>query len=165
MKPQDRGRVPGHRLLATLAAGAIGLVAVLPGCSPAVRDAPPCMPPTYTVNPSVARVGDTVTIEAPDSDCDPRYGQGARIQVTVTDAVGRRILRTTAPMSDAGGFAYSFDVPPHARPGRASVEAYPYGVDWCDDTGRNNRVSDAEVSLLRASCVARLEPLMITHPK
>ncbi len=120
------------------------------------------MPPDYSVSPSTVETGGTVTIQAQDSDCNPRYGQNARIQVTVTDVEGTNLLRTTAPMSDAGGFTYSFDVPQGAKPGAATVEAYPYGVDWCDDTGQNNRVSGPDPSIVRASCAARIEALAIT---
>lgn len=153
--------VLGWRSLVVLAAGATGVGAVLAGCSPALRGAPPCMPPDYSVSPSTVEPGGTVTIQAQESDCNPRYGQDARVQVTVTDAGGTDLLRTTAPMSDAGGFTYSFNVPPEAKSGMAAVEAYPYGVDWCDDTGQNNRVSGAGPSMVRASCAARIENLTI----
>lgn len=43
------------------------------------------MPPDYSVSPSTVQVGDTVLVQAQDSDCDPRYGKNAKIQVTVTD--------------------------------------------------------------------------------
>ncbi|MBT2248827.1 hypothetical protein JHV56_08980 [Arthrobacter sp. BHU FT2] len=105
-----------------------------------------------------------MTVEAQDSECDPRYGEHAEIDVNVTDAGGKRIISTTAPMNDAGGFTYSFRVPSSATPGKAAVEAYPHDVDWCDDTGKNNRVSAAEKLLIRASCAARIEPLLITVP-
>lgn len=106
-----------------------------------------------------------MTVAAEDSDCDPRYGENARISVTVTDALGKRVISTTAPMNDAGGFSYSFQVPTDASPGEAAIEAYPHNLDWCDDTGKNNRVSDAEQSFVRASCAARIEPLVITDSK
>lgn len=145
-----------------LTASATGGMAALAGCSPAPWGAPPCMPPDYSVSPSTVESGDTVSVQAQDSDCDPRYGKNAKIQVTVTDSEGITLLRTTAPMSDAGGFKYSFEVPQGAAPGPAAVEAYPYGVDWCDDTGQNNRVSGADPSIARASCAARIEELSIT---
>lgn len=160
-RSQDPSRAHGRRLLAMLMAGTTGVVAALAGCSPALRGAPPCMPPDYSVSPSTVKPGDTVSVQAQDSDCDPRYGQNARIEVTVTDSEGVTLLRTTAPMSDAGGFTYSFDVPRGAKPGMATVEVYPYGVDWCDDTGQNNRVSGAGPSIFRASCTARIEELAI----
>lgn len=59
------------------------------------------------------------------------------------------------------GFTYSFNIPAQATPGEVAVEAYPHNIDWCDDTGKNNRVSDAEIPLVRASCAARIEPLTI----
>jgi hypothetical protein len=136
-------------------------MAVLAGCSPALWGAPPCMPPDYSVSPSTVKAGDMVSVQARDSDCDPRYGANAKIEVTVTGSDGVTLLRTTAPMSDAGGFTYSFEVPQGAKPGTAAVEAYPYGVDWCDDTGQNNRVSGAGPSVVRASCAARIEKLSV----
>lgn len=123
------------------------------------------MPPPYSVNPSSAAIGATVIVEAQDSDCDPRYGGNAEVNVTVTDAGGRRIISTTAPMNDAGGFIYSFQVPVDAKPGEAAVEAYPHNIDWCDDTGTNNRISDGEESFIRASCVARIVPLLVVESK
>lgn len=48
---------------------------------------------------------------APDADCNPRYGVNARIQVAMRDASGVEVLATTAPMNDAGGFSYAFEVP------------------------------------------------------
>jgi hypothetical protein len=120
------------------------------------------MPPTFSVSPSSAEIGQTVTVQAENSDCDPRYGENARIQVLVTDANGERIVDTVAPMDDAGGFTFTFDVPAQTALGKAAVEAYPHNVDWCDDTGKNNRASEAEVPLIRASCAERIELLTIT---
>lgn len=140
----------------------IVISAALAGCSPSFMGAPPCMPPDYAVSPTSVTIGETVTVKAQDADCDPRYGKNAQVQVTVTDANGTKIIHTTAPMNDAGGFTYSFNIPPHAAPGNAAVEAYPHNVDWCDDTGKNNRVSDGEVPVARVSCAARIEPLIIT---
>ncbi|MBT2531386.1 hypothetical protein J7E83_04450 [Arthrobacter sp. ISL-48] len=104
-----------------------------------------------------------MTVRAQDADCNPRYGANALIQVTVTDATGTQVINTTAPMNDAGGFVYAFDVPPQTAVGDATVEAIPHNVDWCDDTGRNNRVQGAPVALERTSCVARTETLSITR--
>ncbi|WP_457950354.1 hypothetical protein ACTAQI_07095 [Pseudarthrobacter sp. alpha12b] len=113
------------------------------------------------MNPLAAKAGDTVTVNAPDADCNPRYGQNARIQITVTDTSNQKVINTTAPMTDAGGFSFQFEVPPGVVPGEATVEAYPYGVDWCDDTGRNNRVAHP-AGLVRVSCAARTQALTIT---
>lgn len=121
------------------------------------------MPPLHSVSPSTATTGETVTVQAQDAECDPHYGDSARIQVIVTDSVGKKVIDTTAPMNDAGGFSFSFEVPEDAATGKAAVEAYPHNVDWCDDTGTNNRVSEADVPLIRASCAARVEPLTITR--
>lgn len=117
------------------------------GCS--VRgdvDAPPCLPPAYSVSPLSAGAGETVTVTAPD-------------------AGGTKVLDTTAPMNDAGGFTYAFGVPLQAAAGAATVTAMPYGVDWCDDTGRNNRAaaSGSTAALGRASCAQPARLLTITN--
>jgi hypothetical protein len=114
------------------------------------------------VNPSSAKPGDKVTVTAPDAVCNPRYGENARIQVTVTDATSVEVVNTTAPMNDAGGFIYSFEVPAQTA-GDAAVTAIPYNIDWCDDTGKNNRADGAAVTLQRASCVMPMKPLSITR--
>jgi hypothetical protein len=120
------------------------------------------------VSPAEAMPGQAVTVSAPDADCDPRYGHDAQIEVIVTDASGAEVVRETAPMNDGGGFTYTFTVPSDTAAGEASVTALPYNVDWCDDTGRNNRVSGtagaaAGVDLERASCALPLRPLLITR--
>jgi hypothetical protein len=105
-----------------------------------------------------------VTVAAPDADCNPRYGKNARIQVSVTDATGVEVVNTTAAMNDAGGFTYTFVVPARTAVGDAVVTAMPYNVDWCDDTGRNNRVGGAgEVGLALVSCAAPMKPLTVTR--
>jgi len=153
-----------RRFSASVAVSAVVVIAYSSGCVASSGDGePPCLPPAYSVNPSSAKVGETVTVQAPDSDCNPRYGENALIQVTVTDAAGKKVINTTSPMNDAGGFTYSFGVPAHAAVGDAAVEATPYSIDWCDDTGRNNRAAGAEFPLERASCAARIEPLSITR--
>ena len=130
--------------------------------------APPCFPPEYTVTPDRAAAGQRVTVSAPDATCDPRYGSGARIEVTLVDAEGRTLARELAPMRDAGGFRVEVVVPSGAVPGRGHVSAYPYGLDWCDDTGTNNRVGRAAGTtawhpgaVVLASCAAREVPLTI----
>lgn len=96
----------------------------LPGCAtePITRDEPPCFPPVYSVKPAVAKPGETVTVHVGDADCNPRYGQDALVQIVVSDVWGQKvIMMTTAPMNDAGGFTYQFEVPPQTAPGQASV--------------------------------------------
>lgn len=167
MKPQFHKLRLGldSRAAATLTVCALGGLGALTGCSPSFFGAPPCMPPPFSVSPSSAEVGETVTIEAQDSDCDPRYGENAEVNVMVTDAGGKKIIDITAPMNDAGGFTYSFKLPADAASGKAAVEAYPHNVDWCDDTGKNNRVSNGGESVIRASCAARIEPLIVLKPE
>lgn len=87
--------------------------------------------------------GEEVTLSAFDAQCNPRYGENARIKITVTDFGGGKVIDTTALLNDAGGFTYTFRVPPEAAAGEGSIAAFPYDIDWCDDTGRNNR-ADAE---------------------
>jgi hypothetical protein len=103
-----------------------------------------------------------VTVAAQDTDCNPRYGANARIQISVTDSSETEVVNTTSAMNDGGGFSYTFVVPARTAPGKATVTAVPYNVDWCDDTGRNNRVAGAAVvQLQRASCVLPVKPLTI----
>jgi hypothetical protein len=95
----------------------------------------------------------------------PRHGGNARIQVTMADVAGVEVLDTTAPMNDAGGFSYAFEVPPRTAAGEAVITAMPFNIDWCDDTGRNNRVTGAGAALTleRVSCVIPMKPLTITR--
>ncbi|MFJ6454917.1 hypothetical protein [Paenarthrobacter sp. NPDC091669] len=120
------------------------------------------MPPDYQVTPSSAGPGDVVTVSAPEATCNPRYGANAQVRVVLTDASGEDVLNTTAPMSDAGGFTVMVDVPLRSSPGLMAVKAEPFGVDWCDDTGTNNRANQGEVELSRASCAEPSKPLTIT---
>ncbi|MDQ0923767.1 hypothetical protein QF038_002275 [Pseudarthrobacter sp. W1I19] len=144
-----------------VAAIGVFLVAASSACRASWQDEPPCFPPDYAVSPSSAKPGDIVAVGADDALCNPRYGQDALIQVTVTDAAGQNVIKETAPMNDAGGFSFRFVLPQQTSAGEASVEAVPYALDWCDDTGRNNRVAHPS-GLQRASCAARTEPLTVT---
>lgn len=139
-------------------------VGALSGCTYLISSgdgAPPCGPPNYSVNPSSAKVGEQVTVTAADADCDPRYGEDARIQVTVTDATGARVLEVTGPMNDAGGFNYRFEVPVQTAIGEAVVTAVPYNINWCDDTGKNNRADGTARTLQLTSCATPMHPLSI----
>jgi hypothetical protein len=142
------------------------LVIASSGCadSSARNAEPPCFPPTFSVAPPSAKPGDTVTVMAPDADCNPRYGQNARIQVTMTDAAGVDVVAATAPMNDTGGFTYSFEVPAGTAAGESAITAMPFNIDWCDDAGRNNRAAGAGAAngLERLSCVIPQKPLTIT---
>ncbi|MDR6416530.1 hypothetical protein [Pseudarthrobacter sulfonivorans] len=122
---------------------------------------PPCMPPEFTVTPSEAQPGDRVTVSAPDTKCDARYGQDAQVAVEVLDKSGTPVLKELAPMTDDGGFTFVFTVPAGMSPGKAGVTAYPYNVDWCDDTGVNNRAAPGPQTLVQVSCAQRLVPLII----
>jgi len=122
------------------------------------------MPPAYSVVPSAAQPGDAVSVTAPDATCDARYGMGAQVQVTVRDAAGTTVLAELAPMTDDGGFTFVFTVPAGMSPGRALVGAVPYGMDWCDDTGVNNRAAGGPQTLVLVSCAERAVPLVIGIP-
>jgi hypothetical protein len=103
-----------------------------------------------------------VTVSAPAATCDPRYGPNAYVQVTVTDEGGAETINTTAPMTDAGEFAYTFTVPAGMAVGTAEVTAMPHNIDWCDDTGMNNRAKGT-LQLELASCVRPVETLTVTR--
>lgn len=144
--------------------GVLVLVAPISGCLSSTGAEPPCFPPAYSLTPTEAKPGQSVTVAAPDADCNPRYGNNARIQVSVIDAIGEEAVNSTSAMNDAGGFTYTFVVPARTAAGDAAVTAVPYNIDWCDDTGRNNRVAGArEVTLVRVSCVLPVRPLTITR--
>jgi hypothetical protein len=161
------GRLPTRmkQLFFALVFGA-ALIAPAGACSSRFPDeatggGPPCLPPSYSVSPSSARPGEKVTVAAPAADCNPRYGGNARIAVGVTDARGNKVINATAPMTDSGEFTYTFTVPAEIAVGQATVTAMPHNIDWCDDTGRNNR-AEGHVNFERASCAEPVKPLTIT---
>lgn len=155
------GLAEGRGQLRTVALGMFLLLASSGCAGNTPTHEPPCLPPDYVLSPAEVSPGETVTVHAADAKCNPRYGHNAHIQITVTDAAGLEVLSTTAPMDDAGGFTYQFEVPLQMIPGKASVEAYPADVDWCDDTGRNNRLAHPS-GLARASCAARTKALTVS---
>lgn len=127
-------------------------------------DTQPCMPPQFSLSKDTAGPGESITVKAPDATCNPRYGGNAQIQLEVYDGSGAKIVDALAPMNDAGGFSTALDLPATAVPGQGMVTAYPYNLDWCDDTGRNNRVGRAAATdVERVSCVMPSVPLIITE--
>ena len=121
-------------------------------------------PARLFADPHDGRTGAKRDGGSPDAGCNPRYGKNARIQVSVTDATGVEVVNTTSAMNDTGGFTYTFVVPARTAAGDAAVTAVPYNIDWCDDTGRNNRVAGAaDVRLERVSCVVPMKPLTVTR--
>ncbi|APX04232.1 hypothetical protein BWQ92_00675 [Arthrobacter sp. QXT-31] len=84
------------------------------------------------------------------------------MQVSVTDKAGTKVINKTAPMTDSGAFTFTFKVPAAMAVGKATVTAMPYNIDWCDDTGRNNR-ADGPTNFDRASCAMPVKPLTITR--
>lgn len=151
----------GIRRFCVAVALLILLTTGLTSCLGTSRSITACMPPDYSVAPGSAAHGETVNVAAPEATCNPRYGQDALVEITVTDAHGKDVIHLIAPMEDSGKFSSTFVVPQEMSAGDASVVAVPYGVDWCDDTGTNNRV-DGALMIIRASCVLPSETLSIT---
>jgi hypothetical protein len=141
----------------------VTLTGAVASCSNAF-DPPPCFPPKYSVHPETARPGKQITVSAPDATCNPSYGYDAKVEVSLTDAAGTEVLRKTGPMNNDGGFTFVLKVPSGLKPGQAGVTAVPYGLDWCDDTGRNNRLSRQGTGdgIARTSCVMPVVPLTIS---
>jgi hypothetical protein len=154
-------RLSNLRFSMVIVTGA-ALLAVAGGCTSSSGE-PPCLPPAYSVKPTSAKPGETVTVTAPAAECNPRYGTNALIQVVVTDAAGVQIINRTTQMTDAGEFTYTFNVPDRMAVGDAAVTAMPHNIDWCDDTGRNNRAGGETVTLEQASCAVPVELLSITR--
>ncbi|PNI09876.1 hypothetical protein CXX84_04420 [Arthrobacter sp. AFG7.2] len=103
-----------------------------------------------------------MTVAAAGAGCNPRYGANAQVQVSVTDESGAEVINAMTSMTDSGEFTYSFIVPAEIAVGEATVTAMPHNIDWCDDTGRNNRAGGA-VQLELASCAKPEKPLTITR--
>ncbi|WP_226762237.1 hypothetical protein [Arthrobacter sp. SO3] len=157
-------RVRSRSMPVFIAAGVILFLGAASGCASSTGSGePPCFPPSFLVKPATAKAGERVTVTAPDADCNPHYGDNARIRVTVNDAMNTNVIDVTAPMNDAGGFTYTFEVPSSTAVGDAAVSAIPDNIDWCDDTGKNNRAGGAAVTLQRASCVMPMKPLTVTR--
>lgn len=103
-----------------------------------------------------------MTVAAPGAGCNPRYGANAQIQVSVTDESGAEVINAMTSMTDSGEFTYTFTVPAEIAVGEAMVTAMPHNIDWCDDTGRNNRAGGtAQLELV--SCAKPEKPLTITR--
>lgn len=151
---------PSRLLFAVMFGAALGASAV--ACSSSLGGEPPCLPPAYSVSPTSARPGEMVTVAAPPADCNPRYGANAQIRVSITDNSGAEVFNTIVPMTNSGEFTYTFTVPPEVAVGEAAVTAMPHNIDWCDDTGRNNRAAGT-TNFMRASCAIPVETLTITR--
>ncbi len=149
------------QLILTVLFGA-GLALTAGACSSSRNGDRPCLPPAYSISPTSAKPGEVVTVSASAANCDPRYGADARIQVIVTDESGAETINTTAPMTDAGEFTYTFTVPAGMALGTAEVTAMPHNIDWCDDAGKNNRAGGT-LKLELASCAQPVETLTITR--
>ncbi|WP_269940075.1 hypothetical protein [Arthrobacter sp. HY1533] len=76
------------------------------------------------------------------------------------------IFHGLGPMSDDGGFTFELAVPGTAEPGTATVMAWPHNLDWCDDTGVNNRINGVgapgqDPGLELVDCINPAKPLQI----
>lgn len=169
MQSKNSGKKPGSRARvwsSTIAASTalLGLV----GCAPFVQQgAPGCMPPKYGVDSASVKAGGTLTVSAQDATCDPRYGPDAQIELALMDSAGNVFYSVRGPMSDAGAFALKIKVPSSVMPGEYGISAMPYDIDWCDDTGKNNRVSNPGETgpgelIERASCAMPFLPVVVT---
>lgn len=121
-----------------------------------------CFPPPFVLGAATAKTGGTITVKAGPATCQSRYGATARIQLALADASGQEVLSSRAPMSDQGAFSAELRIPASMASGAASVTAVPYNLDWCDDTGRNNRLGAAAGPELQLeSCMIPTQPLLI----
>ncbi len=64
-------------------------------------------------------------------------------------------------MNDDGSFEFAFALPDDIASGTATITAVPANVDWCDDTGTNNRLKSEE-DIDRTSCVLPIKLLQVT---
>ncbi|GAA1498393.1 hypothetical protein GCM10009628_33970 [Paeniglutamicibacter kerguelensis] len=134
-----------------------GMLLATTACIPQYFGSRPCMPPDYVVAPSSLRAGEDLKISAPDATCDPRYGERAQIQIELLNGQNEVLLTKLAPMGDAGSFEHTLRIPATTKPGSYSISASPFNVDWCDDTGKNNRLENpgfgqSGVIEVRAAC-------------
>lgn len=153
-RPSGPAVRPRSVLLAALGAS---FLFGLPGCSVMLHSPGPCMPPAYALDPAVVAPGGTLRVSAPDAACDPRYGQDAKVRIDLVNGRHEVLLSELAPMSDAGAFTHVLDIPATLKPGTYGISAAPDGVDWCDDTGHNNRlenpgIGDSGFGVARAAC-------------
>lgn len=146
--------------LAFLGFWAVLVPAAITGCSSSPDLPPPCMPPSFSTSVSEARAGDLVIISAPAAACNPSYGTDAKVGISISTDFGEKLLDTKAPMEDSGAFEYSYRIPKTAKLGVLSVSAAPANVDWCDDTGTNNRLTN-ESDIERTSCMIPVKQLAI----
>ncbi|WP_105549249.1 hypothetical protein [Arthrobacter sp. MYb227] len=155
---------------AGLGAICIGLVLVSAACAqgPASSgDSQPCPPPQYSLGSSSVSAGGELKISAQDATCDPRYGQDAQIQLQLLDSANQVLETKLAPMADAGSFDYTLKLPASLKPGTYGISATPHNLDWCDDTGVNNRIENPSFGttglvMVRASCMMPLEQFTLT---
>ena len=142
-----------------LLSGAFGasLMVAFAGCTAPVHTSAPCMPPAYTLDSPAVAPGETLRISAPAATCNPGYGKEAQVRIEVVNDRQQVVLTELAPMSDAGAFTHDLRIPGGTEPGAYGITALPDELDWCDDTGRNNRLGGTGIGIegfaaARASC-------------
>lgn len=123
-----------------------------------VSNSPPCNPPAYSLSAESVTAGGTLRISAPEATCNPSYGNNAQIEIQLVDSKHKVIETKLAPMTDTGSFNYQLTVPSTLRAGTYSISALPHDLDWCDDTGVNNRLKNSNIQnsgvvIVRASCI------------
>jgi|GEM_PF-2300646 len=118
-------------LAVLLAAGLFGLMALNGQRFPPTA---PCSPAPFHLSSTTVHPGDTLTVEAPDTECHPHYGQNAQVEVQLLGAGAASRVRMLAPMNDDGGFSAVLNVPASAAPGEYTVSAAPQGIDTCFDS-------------------------------
>lgn len=163
-----RNGTPGHTALGNIAMLLLGggMLLSTTACIPQYFGGQPCMPPNYTLDPSNVRAGSDLKISAPDATCNPRYGERAQIQIELLNGRNEVVLTELAPMNDAGSFEHTLRIPATTKPGSYSISATPYGVDWCDDTGRNNRIENpgfgqSGMAVIRVACATPYVPFRV----
>lgn len=128
---------------------------------------PPCPPPAYSLSAESVTAGGTLRVSAPEATCNPSYGNNAQIEIQLVDSKHKVIETKLAPMTDTGSFNYQLTVPSTLRAGTYSISALPHDLDWCDDTGVNNRlkkssIQNSSVVVVRASCVTPFKDFKVT---
>lgn len=159
MTAGDSSRLPGSGAARTLCAFVlcVGTLPGISGCSALSHSPGPCLPPKYTLDSTLVAPGGTLRVSAPDATCNPRYGEDAKVRIDLVNERQEVLLSEISPMSDAGAFTHTLAIPDALRPGTYDISATPDGVDWCDDTGQNNRLENpgfesTGMAVVRASC-------------
>lgn len=154
--------------LATAGAGILFGVTACVGGPGGPSGPPPCPPPAYTLGSDSVAQGGTLRVSAPEATCNPSYGDKAQIEIQLLDSQHKVLETQLAPMRDTGSFDYQLALPSTLRAGTYSISAFPHDLDWCDDTGVNNRLKNSSsqnsgVVIVRASCVIPIKEFTVTR--